>query len=93
MGIGGGIFLLALGAILAFAVRTTPSWFDLQVTGWVLMLSGLTVLGLTVWFWRNRRRSHALTLVEQTQLTHDPAGTHPVPPQPPDTDFPTAPQH
>jgi uncharacterized membrane protein YbhN (UPF0104 family) len=93
MGIGGGIFLLALGAILAFAVRATPSWIDLQVTGWVLMASGLAVLGLTIWFWQTRRRRHALTLVEQTQLTHDPAGTFPVPPQPPDTDFPTAPQH
>ena len=41
---------------------------DLHVTGWVLMASGLAVLGLTIWFWQTRRRRHALTLVEQTQL-------------------------
>ncbi len=90
MGIGGGIFLIALGAILAFAVRTDLSWLDLHVTGWVLMLSGLAVLGLTIWFWQNRRRAHQLTLVEQAQISHDPTATYPVLPQPPDTDFPTA---
>jgi len=93
MGIGGGIFLIALGAILTFAVHANTSWLDLHVVGWVLMLSGVLVLVLTIWFWQGRRRQRGLTLVEQAQIAHDPAQAHPVLPQPPDTDFPPAPQH
>ena len=37
MGIGGSIFLIALGAILAFAVEADLGWLDLSVVGWVLM--------------------------------------------------------
>ncbi len=89
MGIGGGIFLIAIGAILAFAVRANFAWLDLHVVGWILMLAGATVLGLTIWFWRQRRARHRLTLVEETQLRHHPAGA--VPPEPPDAELPTAP--
>ncbi len=64
MGIGGGIFLIAIGAILAFAVRANFAWLDLHVVGWILMLAGATVLGLTIWFWRQRRARHRLTLVD-----------------------------
>lgn len=32
--------LLALGAILAFAVNGHPSWLNVQVVGWVIMLTG-----------------------------------------------------
>jgi cyanate permease len=84
MGIGGGIFLIAVGAILTFAVHATMSWLDLHVVGWVLMLAGLAVLVLTIWFWQGRRRRRTVSLVEQTQLTHDPAQVHPVLPTPPD---------
>jgi hypothetical protein len=36
-----GLTLVAIGAILAFAVRTSPSFLDLQITGWVIMLAGV----------------------------------------------------
>jgi uncharacterized membrane protein YbhN (UPF0104 family) len=68
MGIGGGIFLVALGAIIAFAVHARFSWLDVQAVGWILMLAGFTVLGLTLWFWRDRRRQKRLTLVETSQI-------------------------
>ncbi|HLL64359.1 MAG TPA: DUF6458 family protein [Micromonosporaceae bacterium] len=56
MGIGGSIFLIALGAIIAFGVRDqTVGPFDLNVIGWVLMLAGLVGLALTTWFWQSRR--------------------------------------
>ncbi len=87
MGIGGGILLVVIGAILTFALRTNISWLDLHVVGLVLMLAGITVLGLTIWFWQDRRRRHALTLTEQTQLIHDPARAHPVVPSPPDEEL------
>jgi hypothetical protein len=41
MGIGGSIFLIALGAILAFAVNAHFSGIDINVVGYVLMLAGL----------------------------------------------------
>lgn len=34
--------LLALGAILAFAVNGHPSWLNVQIVGWVIMLTGAT---------------------------------------------------
>lgn len=57
MGIGGSIFLIALGAILAFAVEFDLGWLDINVVGWVLMIAGLAGLLLTVYFWQNRRRA------------------------------------
>jgi hypothetical protein len=91
MGIGGGIFLIALGAILAFAVHAHPTWIDLYVVGWVLMLAGAAVLGLTIFFWQQRRARHRMTLVEQTRMIHDPAGAVPVTPEPPDAELPHGP--
>jgi hypothetical protein len=35
-----GLMLIALGAILAFAVNGHPSWLNIQVVGWVIMLTG-----------------------------------------------------
>jgi len=36
-----GLALIAVGAILAFAVTGHPGWLNVQVVGWVLMLVGL----------------------------------------------------
>ena len=60
MGIGGSIFLLALGAILAFAVNTSVSGIDLQVVGYILMAAGALgiVLFLAVLGPRARRTSY-----------------------------------
>ena len=60
MGIGGSILLLAVGAILAFAVHLSVGWLDLSVVGWVLMASGLLGLLLTMWFWNSRRTRTAV---------------------------------
>jgi hypothetical protein len=35
-----GLLLIAFGAILAFAVQGHPSWLNIQVVGWVIMLTG-----------------------------------------------------
>jgi hypothetical protein len=40
MSIGFGIFLLALGAILAFAVQVSVEWIALTTTGYILMVAG-----------------------------------------------------
>lgn len=55
MGIGGSIFLIALGAIITFGVHADLGWLDLDVVGWVLMSAGALLLGLTWWFWNRRR--------------------------------------
>lgn len=64
MGIGGSIFLIALGAILAFAVDVETGWLNLNVVGWVLMLAGLVGLVMTAYLWRSRRRTVVTPVVE-----------------------------
>jgi hypothetical protein len=57
MRLGTSIVLLALGAILAFAVRYDLRGLDVQVVGWILMAAGAlgVVLELAVWAPRRRR--------------------------------------
>lgn len=51
MGIGVGILLLAVGAILTFGIEATVSGVDLGAVGIILMLIGVLgiALSLTVW--------------------------------------------
>jgi hypothetical protein len=56
MGIGFSIFLLALGAILAFAVNVTVAGVNLHAVGWVLMATGALGLVLTMVVIAPRRR-------------------------------------
>lgn len=63
MGIGVGIFLIVVGAILTFAVHATVAGLDLKVVGWILMFAGAAGLVLFLYFW-NRRRAPR-TLVQQ----------------------------
>jgi len=46
MGFGTSIFLIAAGAILAFAVTATVQGLDLVAVGWILM--GVGALGLVL---------------------------------------------
>ena len=48
MGIGTSIFLLAVGAILAFAVTDAISGVDLTAVGYILMAAGAIGLLLTM---------------------------------------------
>lgn len=48
MGIGVSIFLLAIGAILTFAVEASVSGLDINVVGVILMISGAIGLLLTM---------------------------------------------
>lgn len=71
MGIGGSIFLIALGAIFAFAVEAEVGWLDLSVVGWVLMIAGAIGLIMTAWFWQSRRRT-VVAPSRQTVVTDEP---------------------
>ena len=66
MGIGVSIFLIAVGAILAFAVEFTADGIDLNAVGVILMVVGGLGVVLSMIFWSSwggpaRRRS---TIVE-----------------------------
>ena len=59
MGIGTSIFLIAVGAILRYAITTNVEGVDLDVVGLILMIVG--VIGLILSFlwitiWSDRRR-------------------------------------
>jgi len=56
MGIGFSIFLLAVGAILAFAVNATVAGLEISVVGWILMGAGVIGLILTMVVLAPRRR-------------------------------------
>lgn len=60
MGFGMSIFLLAVGALLAFAVDYQVWWLDLNVAGWVLIVVGALTLALSVLLWTRRRSTHTV---------------------------------
>lgn len=58
MGLGGSIFFLVLGAILSFAIKDSPDWIDLYVTGWIFMIAGVVGIVLTSWYAKHQKRVH-----------------------------------
>ena len=56
MGLGVGIFLIAVGAILAFAVNSTSGPVDVHTVGWILMGVGLASILLAMLFWQSWAR-------------------------------------
>ena len=59
MGIGASIFLIAIGAILAFAVDVSLGGLDLDIVGWILMAAGALGLVMTALIWGRRRETVA----------------------------------
>ena len=51
MGLGVGIFLAAVGAVLAFAVSDTVSGVNIHAIGWILMIVGIVGIVLSMIFW------------------------------------------
>ena len=72
MGIGASIFMLAVGAIIAFAFNIRVGWLDLDVVGWILMAAGAVGLLVTLTM-VNRRR----TVVTNTTTPIVPPATTP----------------
>jgi hypothetical protein len=60
MGIGVGILLIVVGAILTFAVNATVDGLNLDVVGWILMLAGAAGLVLFIYFSHRRRTPRAV---------------------------------
>lgn len=58
MTIGSSILLIAVGAILRYAVTATVSGVSIQTVGLILMLAGILGLVLSLFYllaWRSRR--------------------------------------
>lgn len=70
MGIGASIFLLAIGAILAFAVEVETTGFNLNTIGIILMVAGAIgiVLTLTVFGGRGDRGTERVVTRERDVL-------------------------
>ncbi|WP_460848649.1 DUF6458 family protein [Nocardioides ultimimeridianus] len=57
MGIGASLFLIAVGAILRFAVNYDLNGVDLQTVGMIMMIVGVIGLVVTMVIWGSRRRT------------------------------------
>ena len=60
MTIGAAIFLIAIGAILKWAVTAHVSWIDIQTAGTIIFIVGLVglVLAVVYTFWAPGRIRH-----------------------------------
>ena len=70
MGIGSSLFLIAVGAILYFAVDADVSGLEISTVGIILMVIGIIGLLISLFFlgsWRARHR----TVVEDRPIARD----------------------
>jgi len=75
MGIGTSIFLIAVGAILKFAVTATISGIELATVGVILMVVGIIGLLVSVMFMAQASRGAVVTrdrVVEREPVARDP---------------------
>jgi Domain of unknown function (DUF6458) len=71
MGIGVSIFLIAVGAILAFAVNASVSGLDLAVVGYILMIVGVLGIVMTLFIFGPRRATRTGAVVEERRVYDD----------------------
>jgi hypothetical protein len=71
MGIGVSVFLLALGAILAFAVHASVNGLDINTIGVILMVCGAIGLAMTMLVFGRRDRVAAGGVVEDRVVTRE----------------------
>ena len=71
MGIGVSIFLIAVGAILTFAVNATVSGVSIETVGVILMIAGALGLIVTMTIFAPRRRAGGV--VEERVVDDRPA--------------------
>ena len=68
MGIGGSLFLIAIGLILALAVgdgNYLVGDFEVTTAGWILAIVGVIGLVISMMFWSNSRRTTGPAVVER----------------------------
>jgi hypothetical protein len=72
MGIGVSLILIAVGAVLAFAVHASSSAFNLHTIGYILLVVGVIGVLISMMFWstwggfgRERPAGRRTTVVEE----------------------------
>ncbi len=76
MGFGMSILLIAVGAILAFAVSATVSGIDIHTVGWILLVVGLVGLVLSMTFWSSWAGPGYFSRRRTTTIDEGPAAPH-----------------
>lgn len=74
MGIGGGIFLIAVGAVLRFAINAQVNNVDLHMIGVILMIVGAAGLLIDLFLFAPRRRGRSVavdTLPDGQQIVRE----------------------
>ena len=72
MYLGTSIFLIAVGAILKFAVTATVAGLDIQTVGVILMVVGVIALVISLMeqlLWADRRRERAAPLTRSRRAS------------------------
>ena len=75
MTIGGGIFLIAVGAILKFATNFHVQGVSIDTVGLILMIAGVAGLVLGLFqeaIWSRRRRVDEVPAVEERREVREP---------------------
>lgn len=81
MGIGISIFVIALGAVLAFAVNVPVTGIDLNVVGGILMGVGFFALLYTLVWWSDAmpwRRDQTVIRARYIEPDVPPGTVHPI---------------
>jgi hypothetical protein len=68
MGIGTSLFLIAVGAILYFAVNTEISGLEISTVGLILMIVGVVGLVISLVFLNSARRDAGRTVVRERDV-------------------------
>jgi hypothetical protein len=55
--LGASLFLVAVGAILHFAVTATFAGIDIQIVGTILMVIGVIGFAISLWLFLSSRRA------------------------------------
>jgi hypothetical protein len=85
---GAGLAVIAVGAILAFAIKGSPSWLNIHIAGWVILIAGIAglVLPRRTYGWLGRRmqvrRSYPSQAPVQPYATRPPGIEAPRGPRP-----------
>jgi len=79
MYIGSAIFLIALGAVLRWAVGWHVDGFDIQLAGLIVFLVGILslVITLVLWYTRRRRVSRVGDVVTSEEYRPDDSAPRP----------------
>ena len=68
MGIGTSLFLIAVGAILYFAVNASISGLEIATIGIILMVIGVVGLLISLFFLSQSRRDAGRTVVRERDV-------------------------